>query len=90
MCLFLFGRPVSFLCTPHWTVWLPDSIRLSEISVHEGAVKLVKKKKALDFCPGASVLHNGPKQQSGVWHNTDSLSALLTCLSNVPKPQSLL
>lgn len=56
MCLFLFWEAsVSFLCTPHWTVWLPDNISLSEINAHEGAVKLVK---ALDSCPGASVPHN--------------------------------
>lgn len=55
MFVSLWEASVSFLCTPDWTVWLPDSIRLSEISTHEGAVKLVK---ALDSCPGASVLHN--------------------------------
>lgn len=46
---------VSFVRTPDWTVWLPDSIRLSEISSYEGAVKLVK---APESCTGASVLHN--------------------------------
>ncbi len=51
----LWEASVSFLCTPEWRVWLPDSIRLSEISAHEGAVKLVK---APDSCPSASVQHN--------------------------------
>ena len=46
--LFFFSTgPVSFPCTPGWlvdliwTVWLLDNIRPSEMSTHEGAVKLV-------------------------------------------------
>lgn len=42
----LWEASASSRCTPDWTAWLPDSIRLDEIKAHEGAVKLVKKKKS--------------------------------------------
>lgn len=50
MFVSLWEASVSFLCTPDWAVWFPDNIRLSEISAHEGAVKLVKAHNSCPSC----------------------------------------
>lgn len=81
---------VSFLCTPDWTVWLRDNIRLSEISTHEGAVKLVKKKEAPDSCPLCLCRTQCPKSSCECGTILIGPSALSACLSNVPKPLSSL